>query len=67
MEENEPDKTKPWILNKMIQISERLLDSDETANILITILVLLAFLPALGIGVTLTRATAPTHQVEISN
>ena len=51
----------------MIQISERLLDSDETANILITILVLLAFLPALGIGVTLTRATAPTHQVEISN
>ena len=67
MSEEDYDKTNPWILNKMIKISERMLDSHESANILIIVLILLAVLPIFGIGVILTRATAPTHQVEIRN
>lgn len=67
MSEEEYDKTNPWILNKAIQLSERMLDSNKTANILIIVLIVLAILPILGIGIVLTRATAPVNQIEISN
>ncbi len=67
MAEEDWDKTNPWILNKMIDISERMLDSHESANLLIIALVILSLFPILGIGVVLTQATAPTHQVEIRN
>ena len=67
MSEEEYDKTNPWILNKAIQLSERMLDSNKTANLLIIVLIVLAILPILGIGIALTRATAPINQIEISN
>ena len=67
MSEEDWDKTNPWILNKMIDMSERLLESNESANLLIIILIVLAVLPVLGIGVLLTRATAPAqYPTEIS-
>lgn len=66
--EEEFDPANPWILNKMIQTSEWLLESHETANVLIIVCVGLSVLLALGIGFTLTRATVPVpHQVEIRN
>ncbi len=67
MPENESDGTKRGITTKLVQISERLLDSNETANVLIIVLVVLAILPILGIGVILTSAAAPTYPTEISN
>lgn len=67
MSEEDYDKNNPWILNKMIELSERLLDSHESANLLIIVLIVLAIFPILGIGIVLTRAAAPLHQIEISN
>jgi len=67
MSEEGGEKKNSGILNKAIGLSERMLDSNKSANILIIVCVGLSVLLALGIGITLTRATAPVHQVEISN
>ncbi|OGG56765.1 hypothetical protein A2680_00050 [Candidatus Kaiserbacteria bacterium RIFCSPHIGHO2_01_FULL_55_37] len=67
MLENEDDGAKPGITAKIVETSERLLDSNETANVLIIVLVVLAILPILGIGVILTSVTAPTYPTELSN
>ncbi|MDO8514041.1 MAG: hypothetical protein Q7S50_00685 [bacterium] len=66
-EDDSYDKNNPWILNKMIAFSERLFESDKSANLVVIAFVVLFVLMALGIGITLTRATAPVHQVEASN
>ena len=67
MLENEDDGAKPGITAKIVETSERLLDSNETANVLIIVLVVLAILPILGIGVILTSVPAPTYPTELSN
>ena len=66
-DEFEYDKSNPWILNKMIEISERLLASHKTANILIIVLILLSMLPLLGIGILVTRAIAPVDTAQSAN
>ncbi|GEM_PF-3690391 len=57
----------PWILNKVFDVADRILDSHESANVFIILLVVLAILPLLGIGILLTRATAPSvpQQIEV--
>jgi len=67
MSEEDYDKNNPWILNKLIALSERALESDKNANLVIIACVVLFVLIALGIGLTLTKATAPPHQVEVGN
>lgn len=65
--EHEYDASYPWILNKMISVSERLLASQKNANILIIVLVLLTLLPAFGIGIVVTRAAAPATAERSAN
>lgn len=67
MSEDTYDNGNPWILNKMIALSERLLESDKSANILITILILLTLIPAFGIGILVTRGAAPIETTQSSD
>lgn len=67
MSESEVENEDSGIVRKIVKVSEYLLDSNETANVLIAILIALAILPILGIGVILTSATEPVHQIEIRN
>ena len=67
MSEEGDEKKNSGILSKAIALSERMLDSNKSANVLIIVCVMLSVLLALAIGITLTRATAPVHQIEISN
>lgn len=50
----------------MIALSERMLESDKSANILITILILLSLIPAFGIGILTNRAIAPVDTSQSS-
>ncbi len=67
MAEEDWEKTNPWILNKTFDLADKMLDSHESANVLISLLIVLSILPILGIGILLTRGAAPTPQVEIQN
>ncbi len=67
MAEEDWDKANPWILNKMIDLSERMLDSHESANLVIIFCVILSVLAAIALGVVLTQAAAPVHQMQILN
>ncbi len=68
MEEEEYyDKTNPWILNKVIKLSDRILSSDETANLLIIVLIILGGAALLGIGIITTQAIAPVGGVGVGN
>ncbi len=66
MSEEDWDKSNPRILNKMIDLSERMLGTHESANILIVICIVLGALVAVGIGIVLTQAAAPVPQTVIS-
>ena len=65
MAEENWDPSNPWILNKMIDISERVLDSHESANVLIIVLIVLAVIAIVGVGFLLTYAAAPVYPAEI--
>lgn len=67
MPESEVENEDGGIVRTIVKVSEYLLDSNETANVLIAILIALAILPILGIGVILTNATAPINPIEIGN
>ncbi len=67
MSEDTYDNGNPWILNKMIALSERLLESDKSANILIIVLILLCLIPAFGIGILVTRGVAPLDTTQSSD
>lgn len=68
MTENDSyDKNNPWILNKIIELSERLLESDKNANLLVPAFIVIFVLLALGLGITLTRAASPVSHAEVSN
>ena len=67
MAEEDWEAGNPWILNKVFDVADRILDSHESANVFIILLVVLAILPLLGIGILLTRAAAPSvpQQIEV--
>jgi len=67
MAEEDWEVGNPWILNKVFDVADRILDSHESANVFIILLVVLAILPLLGIGILLTRAAAPSvpQQIEV--
>lgn len=67
MAEEDWEKANPWILNKAFDLADKMLDSHESANVLISLLIVLSILPILGIGILLTRGAAPAQQVEIRN
>lgn len=55
-----PEGGQPLIMHRLTKMSERFFESDKSANVVIVVFVLLSILPLLGIGILLTRATAPT-------
>ncbi len=59
MAEEDWEPTNPWILNKIFDVADRILDSHESANVFIILLVVLLMLPLLGMGILLTRVAAP--------
>ena len=67
MAEEDWEPGNPWILNKVFDIADRILDSHESANVLIILLVVVLILPLLGMGVLLTRSVAPAtpQQIEV--
>ena len=69
MAEEDWEPGNPWILNKAFDLADRMLDSHESANVLISLLIILSILPILGIGILLTRGAAPATQqpIEIRN
>ena len=68
MAEEDWEPANPWILNKAFDLADKMLDSHESANVLISLLIILSILPILGIGILLTRGAAPAQQqVEIRN
>ena len=67
MSEDTHDPANPWILNVMIGLSERVLESNTSANILIIVLIILLAIPLLGIGIMTTRAIAPVDSTQVGN
>jgi len=69
MAEEHWDKAIPHTYNKVVDWIDRMLDSHESANVLIILLIMLAIFPIIGMGVLLTRgaAPAPTPPMEIQN
>ncbi len=67
MTEQEWDDGTPKVFKKTLGWIDRMLDSHESANALIILLIVLSILPILGIGILLTRAANPVHQVEVRN
>ncbi len=72
MAEEDWEPGNPWIINKTFDLADRMLDSHESANVLITLLIILSIFPILGIGILLTRGAAPDtqqpiQQVEVQN
>ena len=59
MAEEDWEAGNPWIYNKVFDFADRILDSHESANVFIILLVVLLILPLLGMGILLTRAAAP--------
>lgn len=59
MAEEDWEPGNPWIYNKIFDIADRILDSHESANVFIILLVVLLILPLLGMGILLTRVAAP--------
>lgn len=66
-EGEEWDDGTPKIFKKTVAWIDRMLDSHESANVLIILLIIIAILPLLGIGILLTRGAAPVQQVEMRN
>jgi len=67
MAEEDWEPGNPWILNKIFDVADRILDSHESANVFIILLIVLLILPVLGMGILLTRTVAPPtpQQVEV--
>lgn len=65
MAEEDWEPGNPWILNKAFDVADRILDSHESANVFIILLIVLSILPLLGIGILLTRAAAPAIPQQI--
>jgi len=59
MPEDLHEPGNPWILNKMIEWSERMLRTERNANILIIILIVFSVAVALTVGLLTTRLVAP--------
>ena len=58
-EKDSPGSGAPWFLHKLIAISERMLETDKRANIVIIVLAILAALVFIGWGVLLLWGVAP--------
>ncbi len=67
MAEEDWEKGTPRIIGKTLDWIDRMLDSHESANVLIILLIVLSILPLLGIGILLTRGAAPASQIEVQN
>ncbi len=67
MTEEEWNDGTPKVFKKTVSWIDRMLDSQESANVLIILLIVLSILPLLGIGILLTRAANPVPPVEIRN
>ncbi|OGG50762.1 hypothetical protein A2763_02450 [Candidatus Kaiserbacteria bacterium RIFCSPHIGHO2_01_FULL_54_36] len=65
-DEYQDDPTLPRFINRFIGLSERLLASQKSANLLIIVLILLTIIPAFGVGILVTRLAAP-HPTQQSN
>ncbi|MEK7133682.1 MAG: hypothetical protein AAB804_01265 [Patescibacteria group bacterium] len=67
MSENGQEEKKPGALGFVTTLSERILESQTSSNLLIIALIILVAIPFLGIGIMATRALAPVDRIEMSN
>ena len=66
-EEHEPyedDPGNPWILNRMIELSERVFATNSSANLAIIIGVIIIGIVFVGISALVTRGAAPAAVIQ---
>ncbi len=67
MSENAQKEKKSGILNSAVALSERILESNKSANLLIIVLIIIVAISFLGIGILVTDAGALVDIPQSSN